>query len=146
MTFKNVMDVCLFSWLNAYARNKCRLRWEFGIVGKTLWSAVSIIGVPGSESWFHIQFHLPANVHPGRQQVIVPVLGSMSTTWETWIEFQALNFSLAWPWMMKAFGDRTSRGKISVFCLFQINKNLLKKKKRFDSLFYVTCICFKFFY
>lgn len=41
------------------------------------------------------QFQPPVNTHPGRYQVMVPVLCSLSHTWKTWTGFLAPGFGLA---------------------------------------------------
>lgn len=56
--------------------------------------ATSHMEVPGSETWLLSPFQLPADVHPGDQQVMVYILGFLPLIRETEIEFWASSFSL----------------------------------------------------
>lgn len=63
---------------------------------------------PISESLIQVPalllIQVPANVHPGRQQM-VSVLRPLPHMWETWIECQAHGFSLDQLWLLWALGE-----------------------------------------
>lgn len=51
----------------------------------------------GSGSHSALPIQLPASVHPGGQQVMVPILGPLSPSWETRMVFWVPVFSLVQP-------------------------------------------------
>lgn len=59
----------------------------------------------------------PCKVHRGRQQVAAQVAKSQSSTWETWMEFQAVSFSLVQPRLLQAFGEGNIKWEISLSLL-----------------------------
>lgn len=48
---------------------------------------------------------LPANIHNERQQMMAQGCGSLSSTWETQMKFQASSFDLVKPWFLQTFGE-----------------------------------------
>lgn len=60
------------------------------------------IEVPGFQCMLHFPFQLLASMHPGKQQVMAEVLGSLLPMWETWLKFWVLGFSQAQLWMLWA--------------------------------------------
>lgn len=73
---------------------------------------------------------------------MTPVAGSLSHTWDTWVEFWTLAFGLSQPCGLQAFREWPIRWEISVclsificlsFFVFQINV-FLERRKRCHSL------------
>lgn len=55
------------------------------------------------------RFQIPANTHPGKQQIMAQVVGSLPLMWKTWIELQTLGFSLVQPQLLQTSGQGSSR-------------------------------------
>lgn len=55
------------------------------------------IGEPGLKSWLHTQFQLSANAHPGKLQAVPQVFGSLSPSWDSWMELPLLGLALPSP-------------------------------------------------
>lgn len=68
-----------------------------------------------------LPIQLPANVRPGRQQIMVQVLGSLPSTWGAQMEFLALAFGLAQPWLLGHLGGGPADERsVSLLCAFKI--------------------------
>lgn len=60
-----------------------------------LGTPTSHMAVPRFTCWLFSQFQLPANVHPGRQHMMIHEISFLSPMWETRLSTRLL--ALAWP-------------------------------------------------
>lgn len=69
---------------------------------------------------------------------MIAQIGNSCRPHETWIEMQALEFGLAWPWMVKAFGSESKDDRWGCVCVrvcvttSQIKINFKKFKMKED--------------
>lgn len=102
-------------------------------VEKSLEKPTFHIRVAGFESWLGFWLQLLVNVHPGKQQRMTEVHGSLIPPWETWIQFLAPGFSLAQLRLLHTFGEWTTQRKTRI-AVSQIKKKIQSSKgKKLDS-------------
>lgn len=114
------------------------------LVRPLLVTRASHAGIPAQVPAALLPILLPANV-PGKQQRTARAFGSLTLTWETWMECLALGFGLSQPCCWRHLGNEPLYGKISLAHSLSFSvtlpfkkekKNCFKKEKEGPALWY----------